>query len=229
MQSLTITFIRHAESLANADPRNLICGQNVSVGLTSLGEQQALALGRSLSTCQFDDVYSSTAVRAQQTCQLALGREPDCSTSQLLEADAGDFTGLSRTTYDLPKIRAQLVADNWNFIPGFVIKGESQHQVADRMIKWVNDRLNQYNGNKKIVAFTHGLAIKYMMAELLNTDRSQAHLNRIDNTSITELTFIDRVLQPVIRSNDIGHLLLNDHIHSPSINNLACTMPSFCL
>lgn len=202
--TLTVTFVRHAESWANVDPSNRIGGRDVNVELTDRGVGQALALRKRLEGRRFDYIYSSPAVRAIHTCTLAMQSQPDCTTPELLEADSGDFSGLSRDIYDLPEIREQLNTDSWNFIPGFIIKGESRHQVADRMLKWLYTVIAQFDGN--VTVFTHGLAIKYMLTELLYIDQQRANEINIDNASITELKFTNGILYPIVVINDTSHL-----------------------
>lgn len=192
-------FIRHAQSKANIDDKNTIGGINLYCELTPNGIEQAKALGASLKSKskKFDAVYSSIATRAQQTASIVLDTMecdlPIYATSELLELYPGDFETESRDIYKENKdIRAALDEDNWNFVPGFRIKGESQYAVAKRMIQWINDRLKQYQNTEKdinLCIFSHGLAIKYMVAELMNWDRKTAFKLVVDNTSVTHISF----------------------------------------
>lgn len=69
--TVNIYFIRHAQSEANADPRHLIGGKNLYVGLTEEGYRQASLLGQHLQvTC--DVAYSSHTLRTQETALVVL-------------------------------------------------------------------------------------------------------------------------------------------------------------
>jgi broad specificity phosphatase PhoE len=198
MVQLAISLVRHAESEANAGP-NVICGQNIPNKVSALGKKQAQALGMFFKKegVKFSGAYSSTAVRTQKTakhcfskmeCKMELFTDP-----QLLERDAGDFAGLSRDIYKNDEtLKKSLQTDNWNFIPGYVNKGESQKQVAERMKKWIDCKVSEFGRSDKdqhIIVFTHGLAIKCLLAELLDLERSTVYQIPIDNASITQLLY----------------------------------------
>lgn len=211
-------FIRHAESLANIDTRNVIGGQNLLVDLSPLGKRQAVALGEKLEEegVKFIAVYTSTALRTKETANLVLDileyTGPVEATSQLLEQSAGGWEGKSRNIYQRPDVKAALDQDNWNYVPGDDEPGESKHQVAMRMIDWLNDTLDhfrQFPGNWNIAVFSHGLAIKFLFALLLNYPRNTAYKIPIDNTSVSQLRYVNgKLIHQVSRFNDISHLSL---------------------
>ena len=68
-----LCFIRHAQSEANLSP-NTICGQNILSGLSPLGCNQAILLGKRLKyqNIQFDYLLCSTAKRAILTAEIIL-------------------------------------------------------------------------------------------------------------------------------------------------------------
>jgi len=65
VRSITLTFIRHAESTANA--ANVINTDIPGPSLTEEGQGQAEQLAHQLSRNTFDAVYASDMVRAQET------------------------------------------------------------------------------------------------------------------------------------------------------------------
>jgi broad specificity phosphatase PhoE len=182
-------YIRHAESETNIDTNNRIGGHNLDTNLTPLGIEQSKLLGQRLKN--IDIVYSSTAIRTQKTAQISL------NTSMILDADLleqyqGDWTGKSRSIYDRSDVRLALDADNWNFVPGDIVKGESHCDVAKRMTQWLYKKIDQYQGRQDdlhICIFSHGLAIKYMLTELMNWDKPSAYKIIINNTSVTHLVY----------------------------------------
>ena len=209
-------LVRHGESVANVSSDNRIMGRSVDVELTSDGESQAMKTGKFFKEngIMFDAIYSSTAVRTLETARLCL-EAMDVSMhinvdERILELDQGGWQGLSREIYKRDDVRKALEHDNWNYIPGDDQPGESQKMVADRMKSWIQTKINEHSeneSNQNILVFTHGLAIKFLLAELLDLDRSTAYKDTIDNASITLLTFTDGDLNlPLKMRNNTGHL-----------------------
>ncbi len=92
-RSITLTFIRHAESQSNAD--GVIDTEVPGPSLTSVGEQQAAAATNRLKGNGYDGIYASEMVRTQQTAapmSKALG-EPVNVLPGLNEISAGWFNG----------------------------------------------------------------------------------------------------------------------------------------
>lgn len=186
-----VYLIRHAESMANIGPDN-IGGRNPETPLTAKGIEQAKSLGEHFKkeNVHFSQVYTSTAIRAQETAQHCLEQMGAASmweaTDSLSEQDAGDWVGKSRAIYQRPDVRQALDSDNWSFVPGDNIKGESQQAVAQRLKEWLEKMAIQ---GQTIAAFTHGNAIKYTLADLFGMSRKDAFKIPIDNTSITILRY----------------------------------------
>src|SRR3989344_5078569 len=126
---LNLYLFRHAESQMNLHP-DIISGRVNETPLSPLGELQALWLGQRLQNEEilFDQIYSSTAVRAQQTAMIASKQieyplENILSSEKLLELDQGDWEGQPRVKIYTPQVLAEINRDNWNFAPK---NGESQ-------------------------------------------------------------------------------------------------------
>lgn len=210
--TLELFLIRHAESETNRNHPDMICGRSSWAELTEDGINQSIALGKRLLSedLNFDAVYVSPAVRTQQTARYCFETIGDIYQSrkmepELLELNQGDWEGKNRQEiYSRPSVRKALDTDNWNYIPGDQIKGESQSMVARRMSQWL-EKVKGIHGSGKIAAFTHGLTIKYLIAELLDMDRSVAYKTPIGNASFSMIVIEeDSYSCPVI--NDIGHL-----------------------
>jgi broad specificity phosphatase PhoE len=206
MAKITIYFIRHAESEANASDKDLIGGHNLDVKLTPKGKMQAQALGVAFKQqgITFTKAYSSTAVRTQETaktCFEAMGCNLTLSTTErLLEHDAGDWAGQSRAIYQRLDVRKDFDTDPWHRISGDVVLGESQEMVAIRITKWVQELNASFADSEEeqhIAVFTHGLAIKCFIADQLNLDKMTAvshKVNPVDNASITQFCYQNNAL-----------------------------------
>jgi hypothetical protein len=115
-------------------------------------------------------------------------------------------------------VRQSLDSDNWNYIPGDLVPGESQKMVAERMRCWVEKKVEERstaNENQHVVVFTHGLAIKFLLTILLDLERSKAYCMPIDNTSITQLCYRDgQIILPILLINYTGHLSVGKEIET---------------
>lgn len=212
-----ILLIRHAESEINVETSNRIGGQCNWAELSDKGVEQSRKLGSKLAqqSSSFTAVYSSTAVRTQQTsrhCLSAMGidvrsGDTDIKLDQrLLEGDAGDFAGKIRSEiYLRSDVSRELDNDNWNFIPGDFVKGESQAGIAVRMKDWLEEVIARYP-HGRIIAFTHGMAIRCLLTEILNESKPIAYKQSVDNTSVNIIRCFDDGEVIVTSRNDTSHL-----------------------
>ena len=99
---LDIYLFRHAESESNRNS-HLIGGRSNHAPLSQLGKFQALWLGERLRNeeVRFDQVYSSTALRTEQTANIVCEKigyplENILYSEKLLELDQGDWQGQPR-------------------------------------------------------------------------------------------------------------------------------------
>jgi broad specificity phosphatase PhoE len=185
-RNITLTFIRHAESEANAE--NIVAGDAPGSPLTALGEEQAATLANQLAANRYDGVYASQAVRTQQTAAplaKALGEQVTVLPG-LNEISAGWFEGIpvSDTSGTLllgPE--GWLRGDRRFGIPGSV-DGDQFNDAFTAAVQKIYD-----SGEDKPVAFSSGLAI--MMWTLLNAQNGKPTLlndNPLPNTGRVVVT-----------------------------------------
>ncbi len=153
---ITITFVRHAESEANA--AGVIDTSVPGAPITPKGEQQAKEAAAALSRTPHDGIYASTIIRTQQTAQpLAdeLGEQITVLPG-LREIEAGDFEGRSDADaingYFQP-LRQWLAGDRLARIPGSI----DGNEFDARFDESVDDIYR--SGEQHPVAFSHGAAI----------------------------------------------------------------------
>lgn len=206
---LDIFLIRHAESEGNL-AAHLISGQSNHLPLSPLGRIQAQLLGKRLhhEKIQLDQVFCSTALRARDTAliaceQIAFPASQIQASDLLLEIDQGDWVGRERKEIYTPEMRALINADNWNFKAP---NGESQQEVEERMLNFVNKQvLPAWGEGKKVAVFTHGVAIKCLLRGILGFAPSMTYKLVVNNTSITRLQY-DQIGWHFHSLNDCGHL-----------------------
>lgn len=168
-RSITLTFIRHAESEANAN--GVIDTAVPGPGLSPEGQGQAQQVAHSHH--DFDAVYASTMTRAQETAApLAAELSKQVEVLQgIQEINAGWFNGkpvsMAPSTYLLAP-SDWLNGDLQNSIPGSV----NGHEFNDRFTAAVNKVYN--SGHGKPVVFSHKFAIEYWT--LMNTRNAKNSL-----------------------------------------------------
>jgi broad specificity phosphatase PhoE len=236
--AITFNFVRHAQSELNLHG-NLIGGSSVEIPLTEKGESQATVLGEYFAKngVHFDEAYCSTAVRTQQTAKFCF-KAMSCQMlwhchEELSEQSLGDWEKKLRSLiYERSEVKLNYKYNNWKFIPGDEIKGESQKQVGQRMANWIKQIVlssDNMDIEKNIVVFSHGSAIKNMLATLFKSDPNwkryvpefkegehieeknpkfnNASKQSIENASITQVQYADGNFF-LLNINEFPHLKL---------------------
>ena len=157
-RSITLTFIRHAESQSNA--AHVINTDVPGPSLTEDGQGQAEQLAHQLSRNNFDDVYASDMVRTQETAAPlahALGKRVEILPG-LREIEAGKYNNTPAKRADLTYLLAPadwLNGDIQDAVPGSI----SGEQFNDRFTAAVQ-KIYQ-GGSSRPVAFSHAESIMY--------------------------------------------------------------------
>jgi broad specificity phosphatase PhoE len=158
VRSITLTFIRHAESQSNA--QGVINTDVPGPDLTEAGQGQAEQLAHQLTRNEFDGIYASNMIRAQQTAAPlahALGKHVEILPG-LREIDAGRYNNTTAKRADLTYLVAPadwLNGDVKDAIPGS-ISGEEFNDRFTAAVQKIYD-----SGNSKPVAFAHAESIMY--------------------------------------------------------------------
>lgn len=171
-RSITLTFVRHTQSEANAT--GVIDTEVPGPSLTEEGQAKAEELAHKLARNHYDGVYASTMVRTQETAApLAheLHKQIEILPG-LREVDAGwyDHTPSDRAdmTYLLAPAQWLKYGDYGDAIPGSVNGREFNDQFTAAVQKIYD------SGNSKPIAFSHGTSIMYWT--LMNVKNSQTSL-----------------------------------------------------
>ncbi len=170
--------------------------------LTSEGEDQARAAGKSLAGFKFDKAYSSTLSRAFNTAVLALeasGTNDQLKNAdgtwnveqrkEIVEADSGDFTG--RNKFTDPEILNYPHAYN---IP--LPHGESDKQMVERVRKFYNEVLmpRLERGETVLVVSHSGIMIAFEIAAGLKPEPTEdiwSNRSKVPNAAPIVLEYED--------------------------------------
>jgi broad specificity phosphatase PhoE len=158
VRSITLTFVRHTQSEANAD--KMVNTDVPGPSLTEEGRAQAQQLAHQLARNKYDAVYASTMVRTEQTAApLAqeLGEQVQLLPG-LNEVNAGWYDdtpqSMASATYLLAP-QDWLDGDRRDAIPGS-INGDEFNQQFTRAVQKIYD-----SGKTKPIAFSSAVAITY--------------------------------------------------------------------
>jgi broad specificity phosphatase PhoE len=171
-----VYLVRHGETAWS------LTGQHTGktdLALTCHGEEQALALAPALGAIDFDNIFTSPALRARQTCELAGFAGQAVVDADLREWDYGDYEG--KRSIDIRKHQP-----DWNIFQDGSPGGESVRDVATRADRVVKS-LRALSG--KILLFSHGQFGCSIAARWINLPLKEAQHLQMDPASISVLAF----------------------------------------
>lgn len=181
-QAITLTWVRHAQSTANA--AGIIDTEVPGPGLTALGETQAQAIAVTLGANAYDGIYVSDMIRTQLTAAPLAG---DLGITPVVlpgvqEVNAGVFEGRSGVIagigYALPPVTWALGA---RFVP--VLGGENGNGFEAR----VNEAVATIyaTGETNPIVFSHGATITaWTLMNVDNPDLLLALTHPLGNTAV---------------------------------------------
>ncbi len=171
VRDITLTFVRHAESEANA--ADIASTEVPGPGLTPTGQEQAAALANTLAGNNYDGVFASQLLRTQETAAptaKSLGEQVTVLPG-LNEIPAGWFEGMPMADTSgtfLLGPEGWLKGDRRFGIPGSV-DGDQFNSAFTGAVQTIYD-----SGDEKPLAFSSGLAI--MIWTLMNARNGKPSL-----------------------------------------------------
>ncbi len=196
-------LFRHAESDWNLNKQHLIGGRSKHTPLSEKGEEQSYRLGLWIANRELkpDVVYFSPAVRTLETGRIALETagilHEGIVDDRLQEMSQGQYEGTVRAEIYNQERKARAIAEGKDFK---LETAESINDVAFRKGAW-SEEARSRNGHHVIFAFTHGLAIRCYVGDLLGWSRDEILAHETDNASATEIDFADDGTLQTIRFN----------------------------
>ncbi len=204
-----IVFIRHAESQSNADG---IWNGRTDGELSEAGEESLEALGRRLSSWDFDAVISSPLSRARLTA--GSFAEDVAIDEGFIEIDLGRWEGMAFTDVQEQHGEELLEAIKTRELP-MGGTGETINQVGNRATRAVDDLFDRMGQNERVAVVTHGGFLQAVLHRHLAGDGRRVR-SFTSNTGITRI--VQQFGRPRLASfNDTGHRgpiphLVDDHL-----------------
>jgi broad specificity phosphatase PhoE len=193
-----ITFIRHAETTANADG---VWSGRTNVPLTDAGEESLRLLGARLAGHDADIVISSSLDRATRTA--AAFEDDFVVDDQFLEIDLGEWDGMlfAEIKAEQGDELAEAFADHDHPMGR---TGESLNDVGERALRAVDGLAKKLGEDGKAIVVTHGGFLQAVLGRHLTAKGRRIH-------AFSANTGLSRVVwsfgSPRLASfNDTGHL-----------------------
>ena len=191
--AMTVTFVRHGESQANAD--GIINTEVPGPGLTPTGQSQAEAIVAVLNSAPHDGVYASTMLRTQQTAEpyAASVNKDVVVLDGIQEINAGIFEGSSEDE-GIGRLGYALAPLAWSLGLRFVrIPGSEDGNEFDARVDAALEQMEN-QGSDEPVVFSHGATIMFWtMMNVDNPDPMLLLTHQLDNTEVV-----------VVEKNDDG-------------------------
>jgi broad specificity phosphatase PhoE len=196
-----LILVRHGETAWNVGK---IYRGRTDVNLDEVGIKQAELLGKYLSDCELEAIYSSPLKRALDTANI-IARYQRISVhvaEGLIDFDYGEWQSLPEQ--EAKRLHPTL-HNEWHNNPHKVKMpgGESLEDVRGRAVEVVNDVLSKYQGS--VVLVSHRVVIKVLICSLLGLDNSHFWSIHQDVGGITIFDYVDERFV-LTRHNDTLHL-----------------------
>jgi broad specificity phosphatase PhoE len=209
-----IFFIRHGESESNVQ-ENLAAGYNYNSPLTSLGKDQAKALGKRFKRegIFFDLIFTSKLSRAIETAELFLAKSgnqkvPIKRSEKLNELQVPAWRGKERSKMMTIEVEAAWGKNGKLYTPA---DGESEYEMQKRFANYIDDEIifnqeiQQNQSKLNIAVVAHGWAFRCYFQSILEYDQTFIHKMAMHNTSISQFKYNEQGWG-LIRINDSSHL-----------------------
>ncbi|MGE5632515.1 MAG: histidine phosphatase family protein [Caulobacteraceae bacterium] len=189
------------------------------IELSETGVRQAKLLARRLSGEAIDVIYSSSLKRALKTAETIAEYKKECrinKSEKYQEICLGPWEGM--TINDIKEQYSEHFRIYREDPANFLLPGaETFLELSERTYSSIMDIVRQHHG-KNILLVSHGTAIKAAIIRILDLDIKNYTKFRIDNASITTISFNEGV-PAIVSLNDTCHLREDECSHEGVISD----------
>jgi len=161
---LDVYLLRHGQTSWNADG-NRYCGRT-DVALTDVGISQAQQVRQQLRNVNLDAVYSSPLVRAWHTARIAGGDQEVVKDDRLIEADFGQWEGLTREEFIARDPTSWLAWAENPEVARAGTTGETGREIVNRVNDFFEEMRSRHAGGTILVVGHNGINRLYLAFKL---------------------------------------------------------------
>ncbi|KAE9404977.1 phosphoglycerate mutase-like protein [Gymnopus androsaceus JB14] len=234
--TLTVTFVRHGESLDNLKEN---WGGWNDAPLSDLGRKQAVAVGEYFASTKFDSIYASDLLRANATGQAIHGRQhepfpsfivtPKIREQHFGEAEGKPWTYSSPEHQTLEELFAKgiypVLFDRDEKFPGAESLNDLAARAEEAIMECIVPHL-RFGKDHHIALVSHGLCISEVIAALLRSDpdsRRNISYTGLLNTAWTRVTVSIKgdsaYSEGVPLDVQVTHVNVSDHLKDFTITS----------
>jgi broad specificity phosphatase PhoE len=203
MAAKEIFIIRHGQTEHNR--KGIVQGKGVNLALNETGEKQAKKFYDAYKDFEFDVVYTSTLLRAQQSVKLFIdkGIQHEVRAS-LDEISWGEFEGNASIMEQSEEFKK--LVDSWSagFLDEKPTGGESSIELQMRQMPFIEEVLQSHF--KKILVCMHGRAMRALLCSFTNAPLTKMMDFEHSNLTLYKLYLNENGVFEIELFNDTKHL-----------------------
>ena len=203
---MELVFVRHAESIWNAEGRWQ--GQS-DVALSDRGRAEIDLVAARLGHEHFDRIVSSDLSRAHQTALGIAGARPLETAPAFREMNLGAWCGLPHAEVEA-RFKDQLRA----LVRGEPMRiggtGETLPEFGERVLSAITRLVAEAGEDDRVLVVTHGGAVRVVLSAMLDLVTRHRPLVGTTNTAVTRVRATNDGARELLVYNDDRHLGRDD-------------------
>lgn len=198
-----IFIIRHGQTEHNR--KGIVQGKGINLPLNDTGLKQASLFSKAYGDVDFDVVYTSTLLRAQETVSFFIKKGiKHIITAALDEISWGSLEGQNQTMEDSKEFHDLIKEWENGNVDISSPDGESPLDVQKRQQSFIDAVTN--SNDKKILVCMHGRAMRVLLCTLTKTSLSKMQTFEHANLTLYKLHLHSNNNIEVVLHNDQKHL-----------------------
>ncbi len=198
-----IFIIRHGQTEHNR--KGIVQGKGINLPLNDTGLKQASLFSKAYGDVDFDVVYTSTLLRAQETVSFFIQKGiKHIIAAALDEISWGSLEGQNQTMEDSKEFHDLIKEWENGNVEISAPNGESPLDVQKRQQPFIDAIIN--SNDKKILVCMHGRAMRVLLCTLMKTSLSKMQTFEHANLTLYKLHLHSNNNIEVVLHNDQQHL-----------------------
>lgn len=183
-----IILLRHGKS--EASDQGIVQGQGLSIPLTDEGRRQAKETAEKLAHVSFDNIFSSTAIRATETAQIVRTHHADVPFTQIAELNERSKGAGEGMTHEEYAQRYPDIMRQWE--QGLDARpegGESFEDVHQRVVPVIERHMSEIAPGSTALYVIHGNVIRVLLGHMLHIPHELRARIKQDYCAVNSVVF----------------------------------------